>query len=119
MDKEEMAKRTTQFGLRVVKLYLTLEQGKNGAADVIGKQLLRCSTSVEANYRAALHAKSRADFLNKIKICEEEVDESEYWLELLVQAGLVSAGKVRNLRAEAHELACIIAATAKCTRAAL
>ena len=118
MEKQDMMERTAHFGLRVVNLCLSLEQGGSLSAKVLGKQLLSCATSVGANYRAACHAKSRADFLNKLKICEEEADESEYWLELLVQAGLISAAKVRNLRAEAHELACIIAAAAKATRAA-
>ncbi len=116
MDKEEMMKRTAHFGLRVVNLCLALEQEGSMSARVLGKQLLRCATSIGANYRAACHAGNRADFLAKLKICEQEADECEYWLELLVQADLVSEVKVRNLRAEAHELACIIAAAAKATR---
>ena len=84
--------------------------------DVPGKQLLRCATSVGANYRAACIAKSKADFVSKIKICEEECDESEYWLELLVKGELVKAELVADLRREAHELTTIFAASAKTAR---
>ena len=84
---------------------------------VIGKQLLRCATSVGANYRAACIAKSKADFVSKIKICEEECDENEYWLELLVKGELVKAELVEDLRREAHELTTIFAASAKTARA--
>ena len=85
-------------------------------ADVIGKQLLRCATSVGANYRTVGIAKSRADFVAKIKICEEEADESEYWLELLVESGLVAAKDLAALQREARELTNIFAASAKTAR---
>ena len=99
--------------------YQTLygSHGEKGAdREVIGKQLLRCATSVGANYRAACLAKSRADFLNKIKICEEEADESEYWLELIVRANLMPAAQLKPLREEAHAIASIMASAAKTTR---
>ena len=86
-------------------------------ASVLGKQLLRCASSVGANYRAARIAKSRADFVAKIKICEEECDESEYWLSLLVDGELVKAELVTDLRREAHELTSIFTASAKTARA--
>lgn len=84
---------------------------------VLGKQLLRCGTSVGANYRAARLGKSLADFVSKIKICEEECDECEYWMQLLVDGKLIEAELVADLRREAHELTSIFAASAKTARA--
>lgn len=114
MDKWELQQRTKAFALRVVKLFQHLPH--TGEAVTLGRQLLRCGTSVGANYRAACHAKSRPDFLAKIKICEEEVDESEYWLELLADAGILRAASLAPLLGEAREIAAIMAAIAKSTR---
>lgn len=83
---------------------------------MLGKQLLRCATSVGANYRAACIAKSRADFVAKMKICEEECDESEYWIRLLVEGELIKGELVADLRREAHELTSIFTASAKTAR---
>ena len=116
MDKTEKQQRTMNFALRIIKLYTVLTEEKGADRDVIGKQLLRCATSVGANYRAACLAKSRADFLNKIKICEEEADESEYWLELIVRANLMPAAQLKPLREEAHAIASMMASAAKTTR---
>ena len=113
MEKAEQMKRTRDFALRIVKLWQALP--RRADANVLGKQLLRCGTSVGANYRAACHAKSRADFLAKLKICEEEADECEYWMELLVDAGIVPAGKMEAIRAEAHALASIFTAATRTT----
>lgn len=117
MDKKEKLQRCVSFALRVIKLCASLTKTRSAERAVIGKQLLRCATSVGANYRAACHAKSRADFLAKIKICEEEADESEYWLELIVLAGLVPSAQLQPLRDEAHEIASMMASAAKTTRA--
>ncbi len=84
MKAGEMRERTLEFGLRIVRLCQYLKG--HAVAEVLGKQLLRCGTSVGANYRAASLAKSKADFVAKIKICEEETDESIYWLELLMRS---------------------------------
>lgn len=111
MDRNEMMLRTREFALRVVKLWQALPQ--RGDAAVLGKQLLRCGTSVGANYRAACHAKSAADFVAKLKICEEEADEAEYWMDLLVAAEIVPAAKMEALMAEAHEIASILTAAAR------
>ena len=111
MDKEELIKRTRDFALRVVRLTQALPN--HDAAKIIGKQLLRCATSVGANYRSACHGKSRADFLAKIKICEEEADECEYWMELLVEGGILPEKKMESLRAEAHEIAAIFTAATR------
>ncbi len=85
MLADEMKKRTKAFALRVVRLVEVLPATRT--ADVIGKQLLRCGTSVGANYRAACRARSQADFISKMGIVEEEADETIYWIELLVESG--------------------------------
>ena len=115
MDKYEKQQRTKEFSLRVIKLFQTLEEA-GGAALVLGKQLLRCSTSVGANYRAACLAKSTADFVAKLKICEEEADEAIYWLELLVDSGLMKPARLEPLLQEARELSAMMCAAAKTSR---
>lgn len=89
MTKAEMLQRTQAFALRIIRLVEALPPGKTGQA--LGAQLIRSGTSVGANYRAACRAKSKADFVNKLKIVEEECDESLYWMELLVAAELIPA----------------------------
>ena len=74
-------------------------------------QLFRCATSVAANYRAAHRAKSDRDYLNKLKICEEEADESIFWIEMIVFCGLIPADKTENLLQEANEITAIISAS--------
>ena len=106
--------RTRDFAIAIVKLWQILPQ--RGDAMVLGKQLLRCATSVGANYRAASHAKSKADFWAKLKICEEEADECEYWLELLDVCSIIPSEQLSPLRAEAHEIACILSVSARKAR---
>ena len=115
MDKRELQERTREFALRIVRLYAALPQ--QGAAQVLGKQLLRCGTSVGANYRAACLGKSRADFVNKLKICEEEADESIYWIELIGESGLLRQELLAHLLQEARELSFIMSASIKTARA--
>src|SRR5262245_23242161 len=86
-QNEQLITRTKQFALRVIKLVDSLPQKR--AATVIGNQLLRSGTSVGANYRAARRARSTADFCSKMGIVEEEADESEFWMELLIDAGII------------------------------
>jgi four helix bundle protein len=105
LDKEELKQRTKQFALRVIRLIKALPRSKTG--DVIGRQLLRSATSVGANYRAACRAKSTADFISKMGTVEEEADESLYWMELLIEAGLVKAERLKPLMQEADELVAI------------
>ena len=109
MNEEELKQRSKQFALRIVKLVGALPRTRE--AEVIGKQLLRSATSVGANYRAACRARSKADFISKIGIVEEEADESLYWLELIVEAGLLPASSVSDLMREADELVAIFVAT--------
>lgn len=101
MDNQEMKRRTKQFALRVVRLVESLPEGRT--AGVIGRELLRSGTSVGANYRAACRAKSTHDFISKMGTVEEEADESLYWMELLVEAGIVKSEKLDSLMKEADE----------------
>ena len=102
MTPEEMAQRTKQFALRVVRLSGTLP--RDGAAGVIRGQLVRCATSVGANYRAARRARSGAEFRAKLGIVEEEADESVYWLEVLMETNLVARDRIEDLHREAVEI---------------
>ncbi len=114
MDKDEMKERTKQFALRVIRLVESLPKGRT--AEVIGRQLLRSGTSVGANYRAACRAKSPADFIAKMGIVEEEADESLFWMELLIESGIMQASKLESLMKEADELLAITVASIKTAR---
>jgi len=102
MEREQLQHRTRQFALRGIRLVESLPKGRT--AEVVGRQLLRSATSVGANYRAACRAKSTADFIAKMGIVEEETDESLYWMELLIEAGIVKAELLEALMKEADEL---------------
>jgi four helix bundle protein len=86
------------------------------SAEVIGRQLLRCATSVGANYRAARRGHSDADFVAKLKIVEEEADECLYWLELLTESGMVPADQVAEVQAEGNAILAITVASIKTMR---
>ena len=106
MTREEMKARTKAYAVRIVKLVQSLP--RNRECDVLGSQLLRAGTSVGANYRAVCRAKSTADFINKLRIVEEECDESLFWMEIFTDAGLVKAARLRNLMAEGDEILRIV-----------
>ena len=108
MNPNDMKQRTKAFALRIIKAVEALPRARTG--EVLGKQLLRCGTSVGANYRTACRARSSADFIAKMGIVEEEADETIYWMELLVEAGLVKAAKLKMLMQEADELVAIAVA---------
>jgi four helix bundle protein len=114
MTREEMKLRTKVYASRVVKLCSALPG--NWVAQTLGKQLLRCGTSVGANYRAVCRAKSSSDFINKLRIVEEECDESLFWMELLVDNNLVKASRLGDLMNEANEILSIVVASAKTAR---
>jgi four helix bundle protein len=114
MDKEQFMARTKGLALRVIKLVETLP--KTPAASVIGKQLLRSATSVGANYRAACRARSTADMIAKLKIVEEETDETLYWLELLVEADIVPEARLASLGSETDEILAITVPSIKTLR---
>jgi four helix bundle protein len=114
MDKGELKERFKQFALRVIRLCQSLP--KNKTADVIGGQLLRAGTSSAANYRAACRAKSTADFIFKLKIVEEELDESIFWMELLIEANIIEKNRLDGLMKEGDELLAIVVSAIKTAR---
>ena len=114
MTREEMKSRAKAYAIRIVKLCSALPN--NWVARTLGKQLLRSGTSVGANYRAVCRAKSGSDFINKLRIVEEECDESLFWMELLVDNNLVKASRLGDLMKEADELLAIVVASAKIAR---
>lgn len=110
----ELKQRTFDFSVRVVRLVEALP--KTTTAQVIGRQLLRAGTSVGANYRAAKRARSRAEFVSKLGIVEEECDETVYWIELLVALGVIKETRVIDIRTEANALVAIVIASIKTAR---
>src|SRR3954465_2379666 len=102
MNEADLKARTKKFALRILDLADALPNNRSG--NVIANQIVRSGTSVAANYRALCRSKSRADFVNKTSIVEEEADESGFWLELIVAANLLSAKRVKPLLDEASEI---------------
>jgi TIGR02436 family protein len=111
MDKVTFKYRTKQLGLAVIRLTEGLP--KTQAAKVVCDQILRSSLSVGANYRAVCRAKSDKDFISKMKIVEEEADETVYWLEIMEEAGMLSGDIVSPLKKETNELVAMIVASIK------
>ena len=111
MTREEMYERTMQFSVRIVRMVKAMPRGI--AEDVIAKQLTKSATSIGANYREACHGKSTADFVSKLKISEGEADETLYWLQLLVNSGIIKQSKLQALIDEANELVAILTASTK------
>jgi len=107
MDADELAGRTKAFSLRIMKLVAAMPQGVVGWE--MGKQLLRSGLSVSANYRAARRARSRKEFVAKICIVVEEVDETAHWLSLVIEGGVMPKRRVASLAKEADELVRIFA----------
>jgi len=112
--KDELKDRFKQFALRVIRLCQSLPKDK--VSHVIGGQLLRAGTSTGANYRAACRAKSTKDFIHKLQIVEEELDESLYWMEMLIEAKLVSENRLQDLMSEGDELLSIVVSSIKTTK---
>jgi len=109
MTPEELKRRTKEFTVRIIRLVEALPRGRSG--DVIAKQIVRCGSSVGANYRAACRARSTADFVSKMHIVEEEADEALYWLEILADSGLMKKDRLVGLMKEAEELLAISVAS--------
>ena len=107
----DLKARTKQFALRVMKMVDALPRTIQGRT--IARQIIRSATSVAANYRAACRARSRAEFIAKIGVVEEEADESCFWLELIIDSGLLTDERIRPLLSEAGELVAIMAASRK------
>jgi four helix bundle protein len=114
LNQNDLKQRTKRFALGIIQLVESFP--KNRSADVLGRQLLRSGTSVGANYRAACRARSAADFISKMGIVEEEVDESIYWMELLQECRLADSDKIKELTHEADELLAIIVSSIRTAR---
>src|SRR5687767_11567260 len=117
MNADDLKKRTKQFALRILKLVGALPNSVQGRA--VGSQLVRAGTSVAANYRAACRGRSRAEFISKLGTVEEEADESAFWMELIIESGLLRQQSVEPLLAEANELTRIMARSRISASAAL
>jgi len=111
MTSDELKLRTKNFALGIIKLTENLPDNQCGK--IIGNQLIRSATSVGANYRAACRSRSKQEFISKIKIVEEESDESLYWLELISEIKFFSEKKMSCIIKEADELTAIFTSTAK------
>jgi len=113
-DIKALQERFKRFGLAIIRMTEKLPNGR--AANVIANQLVRSGTSSGANYRAACRSRSRAEFVAKLGIVEEELDESLYWLEILVDAGLLAPKDADPLVEEADELLSIVVASIRTAR---
>lgn len=111
MNSDELKARTKRFALSVLALVRRLPKRWDG--DILGKQLVRAATSVGANYRAACRARSKAEFISKIAVVEEEADESLFWLELIEESRLLKYEEAAALKNEANELTAIFAASGR------
>jgi len=114
MDERDFKERTRKLALRIVHLVQSLP--KDLAAQTIGRQLLRCGTSIGGNYRAACRARSKADVISKMGIVEEEADETIYWTELLVETGIIKKERLSPLMKETDEILAMVVASIKTLR---
>ena len=117
MTEEELKARTKAFALRVMRLVDVIPNSCGGRA--IAGQLVRCGTAVGANYRASCRGRSKAEFVAKLGIVEEEADETCFWLELLMEGGLMKQDEAMPLWQEAHELTAIITSSITTARNSL
>ena len=107
----DLRERTKAFALRIIRTYSALP--KTTEAQVLGKQVLRSGTSVGANYREACRGRSKAEFVSKVGDCLKELDETAYWLELLVESKVMPAASLDALRDETDQLLAIFTTVAK------
>ncbi len=114
MNERELKDRTKQFALRVIRLVAALP--KTIEVKAIGRQLVSSGTSVGANYRSACRGRSRAEFIAKLGIVEEEADESAFWMELIIENELLKNELVEPLLKEANELVAIMVSSRKSAR---
>ena len=110
-DVIDLRVRTKQFALRIIRLYSALP--KRTETDVIGKQVLRSGTSVGANFREAHRARSNAEFISKLGDCLKELEETCYWLELLVESEFIPADRLAPLQDECNQLTAILTTISK------
>jgi four helix bundle protein len=110
-EKADLSNRTKAFALRIVRLYASLP--KTTEAQILGKQMLRSGTSLGAHYREAKRDRSTAEFVSKIEGGLQELEETVYWLELLIEAGIVKEARLGELLQESGELISILVSSAK------
>jgi four helix bundle protein len=111
----DLKERTREFALRIIRLYSSLP--KDTVSQIIGKQLLRSGTSIGANYREATRSRSRSELISKMEVSIQELSEAEYWMELIVEASLVRANRLRDIRQEATELNAILSSGVRTLKA--
>jgi four helix bundle protein len=114
MNRQDFKKRTQRYALRVIRLVESLPEDRTSR--ILGDQLLRAGTSVGANYRSSIRAKSRADFISKMGTVEEECDESLFWMEVLIEAGKIPAARLAGLLQEGSEIIAIVVASIRTAR---
>ena len=112
----ELKVRLRDYALRVIRMYCALPK-KNDVAHVLGHQALRSGTSVGAHHREASRARSNAEFISKMEGGLQELEETDYWLDLLVGSGIVSETRMRDLTTETNELMAIFIASVKTVKA--
>jgi four helix bundle protein len=111
----DLRERTKKFALRIVRMFGVLP--KSTEAQVLGKQVLRSGTSIGANYREAYRSRSDAEFVAKIGDCLKELDETDYWLDLLVEADIVPAERLADLQDECNQVVAIMTTISKKVKA--
>ncbi len=110
-NDNDLVGRTTEFALRVVRMFVSMP--KTEVARVLGKQVLRSGTSIGANYHEAQRARFKSEFIAKIGDCLKELDETSYWLELLVRSEIIPESKLAALRDENHQFLAIFTTISK------
>ncbi|MGD0710174.1 MAG: four helix bundle protein [Bacteroidales bacterium] len=115
MDNKEFGKqleaRTKAFAINIIKLSSSLPEIPEGK--VIRNQITKSGTSIGANYREANRARSKADFINKIKICESEASETKYWIEIIADLNWVDTKRIKLITTEANEILAIFTSVGK------
>lgn len=114
MDEKTFKARTKKLAVAIIRQMDKLPNSR--AVDVVARQVIRSGTSIGANYRAACRAKSTADMINKMKIVEEEADETQYWLEILIEAGLAPKEQIADIYKETDEILAMTVASIKTLR---
>ena len=113
-DSKDLKDRTRRFAVRIIRMVDKLP--RSIASEVIARQLVRSATSIGANYRAASRERSKAEFIAKLQIVLEESDETQYWLELLLEVDLLDRQALQELSQEADELTAIFVSALKTAR---
>ncbi|MBW2327625.1 MAG: four helix bundle protein [Deltaproteobacteria bacterium] len=108
---KDLEKRTRKFAVQIIRLSITLPSSPEGM--VVRNQITKSGTSIGANYREANRSRSRADFKNKIKICESEASETQYWLEVIIETGWLTWEKIKPEYEECSELLAIFTSIGK------